>query len=69
MKTIKFDLRLSFSDDIKPEQLPEIVESIGRALKAECMSGEGLAPEDGETYTEEIEISHINIHKPLKINP
>jgi hypothetical protein len=66
MKTVKFDLKLSFDKDVKPQQLIEIMNNINNAIQIEATIGGGIAPEDSDNHTEEIEISHINVTYPLK---
>ncbi|HUU89522.1 MAG TPA: hypothetical protein VMX17_17450 [Candidatus Glassbacteria bacterium] len=59
MKTHEFKITLTFADNVKGEEaIREMVEKIADALKHECESGNGLAPESSETYTEEIEVIH-----------
>jgi hypothetical protein len=59
MKTHEFKITLTFADNVKGEEaIREMVEKIADTLKHECESGNGLAPESSETYTEEIEVIH-----------
>lgn len=64
MKEHKFTLTLTFADDVKGEEaIYEMVEKIALALRHECECGNGLAPEESETYTDSIRV----VHKKTKI--
>ena len=64
MKEHKFTLTLTFEDNVKGEEaIREMVEKIAYTLRRECESGNGLAPEISETYTNEIKV----VHKETKI--
>ena len=58
VKRIVFDVTLTFSDEItNKEAVMEVLEKTLIALRQASESGLGLAPEEnGEGYTEEIEI-------------
>jgi hypothetical protein len=62
MKRISFVVHLTFADDISgsEEQLKEIANNIAESLKHTADTA-GLAPEDGETFTESIEVSESGI--------
>ena len=61
MKKINFNLALTFTGDVHPKQLNQIMENVARAIINEANHGQGIIPEDAEYVTEEVELSHINI--------
>ncbi len=59
MKTQVFTITINFSDKVTSDNdIKEVAFKIADALRHECDSGNGLAPESSDAYTKEIVISH-----------
>jgi hypothetical protein len=59
MKTQTFTVTLTFSGKVtSDDEIKETAFKIADALRHECDSGNGLAPEDSDSYTKEIIVSH-----------
>lgn len=58
MQTIQFTVNITFADSITgdDEQIKEITNKIANALKHECDSGNGIAPDSSDTFTSEIQV-------------
>lgn len=57
-KSFLFDLQIYFEDPISEDHVDQITQNILRAIKGEVESGKGIAPEDSDTYTTEVEVSY-----------
>lgn len=55
-KEHSFTVNLTFSEKVGKKKLEEIATKIADALRHECDSGNGLAPENSEAFTERIEV-------------
>lgn len=63
MKTVHLNLNITFADKIQgDEHIAEIIQNTLSAILQAVMSGGGIAPEDSETFTTNVEISD-------KLNP
>lgn len=58
-KIVNLNLRLEFADSILENDIESIAKKVADALRHECDSGNGLAPD--ETYTEKIIVSSENV--------
>ena len=57
MKKITFTVTVEFADKISSdEEIQEVAENIARAIRNEANTI-GIAPDDSETFTEDIEVS------------
>lgn len=58
MKNFQVTINIKFADSISgtDEDIQEMTAKIAGALKHECDSGMGIAPESSETYTTEIQV-------------
>ncbi len=68
MKQLTFVVTLTFADEINDnKKVMEVAQNIANALSFEAEFG-ALAPESGETFTEEIEVKPwFDIGKPITI--
>lgn len=61
-KSINFVVTLTFEDDIETEaNVREIAHNVKRAIFNEAKSGIGIVPEDSDSYTSSIQVSHNGI--------
>ena len=59
MKSQTFTVTLNFSSKVTSDNdIKEIALKMAHALRHECDSGNGLAPDDSDSFTKEIIISH-----------
>lgn len=59
MKKHTFTVTLTFADKVGDDNdIKAMAFKIADALRHECDSGNGLAPENSETFTKEIEVSN-----------
>lgn len=59
MKTQVFTITINFSNKVtSDDDIKEVAFKIADALRNECDSGNGLAPENSDAYTKEIVVSH-----------
>jgi uncharacterized membrane protein len=59
MKTQVFTVTVTFSGKVSDDDaIKEVAYKIADALRNECDSGGGLAPESSDSYTKEIIVSH-----------
>ena len=59
MKTQTFTVTLTFSGKVtSDDEIKETAFKIAQALRNEVDSGDGLAPNDSDSYTKEIIVSH-----------
>lgn len=57
-RILKFEVSIVFSEEISNEySIYNIAENIARAIKNEA-NGEGIAPKDGEVFTQFVEVKH-----------
>ena len=64
MKTVKFELEITFSRDIRENQIREVAENIMGAIKRETESGQ-IAPNESVAYTKEASIRMPDCNIPL----
>lgn len=57
MKTVIFTLALEFANKLSTdEEIKEVARKVVAALKHECDAGNGLAPDNSDTYTKSIRV-------------
>ncbi len=60
MKKHSFTVTLTLSEKLSDDDaIKEMAYKIADALRHECDSGNGLAPEKSDSYTEKIEVTNI----------
>ena len=67
--TLIFTVAVSFEDKITDDnEIKEVAENIARAIERET-NGIGIAPENSETFTREVEVSNsfseVNVRKTI----
>jgi len=67
MKKVKFTVTLTFSENVKESDISEMSRKIADSLRHECDSGNGLAPELSEAFTEKIEVTPATKIKGAKV--
>lgn len=56
-KSVSFRVELTFESNIeRDEDLMAIAQNVARAIVAET-NGQGIAPQDGDTYLEEVRVT------------
>ena len=65
MKSIKFDIGLKFSDNVKFEHINEIAENIANAIQNQVENNSGITPANADYDIKECEVSQILAQKPV----
>jgi hypothetical protein len=64
-KSVSFRVELTFESNIESdEDLRAISQNIARAIVAET-NGQGIAPQDGDTYLEEVRVTPWYLNKTV----
>jgi hypothetical protein len=64
-KSVSFRVELTFESNIeRDEDLMSIAQNIARAIVAET-NGQGIAPQDGDTYLEEVRVTPWYLNKTV----
>lgn len=67
MNELTFVVKIKFADEIVGKKNMLIVaENIAQAID-DATNGRGIAPEDCETYTTDVEVTAIGLDEPVKI--
>lgn len=64
-KSVSFRVELTFESNIeRDEDLMAIAQNVARAIVAET-NGQGIAPQDGDTYLEEVRVTPWYLNKTV----
>lgn len=64
-KTVSFRVELTFESNIeRDEDLMVIAQNVARAIVVET-NGQGIAPQDGDTYLEEVRVTPWYLNKTV----
>ena len=65
-KTLTFSVSITFEDKITSDlEVMEVAENIARGIISEANEGMGIAPEDSETFTRNVEVTPQFINKTI----
>jgi hypothetical protein len=56
MRTLTFEVTVTFTEDIKENELQEVTKNVRNSLMESVNGGYGLSPEDSEAVTKEIKV-------------
>ena len=65
MKSVKFDVRLKFSDHVKFEHLNEIAENIANTIQNQVKTSKGITPTNANYDVKECVVSQLLVQKPV----